>query len=63
MWPERHRNDARAGLGFTSRSDELGVSSVNPIEVADHYDGRPAHSDAPPGLWRVTSNSQADSRS
>jgi len=44
MRPEGDGNDARSGLRGPSHSDELGVTPMDSIEVADYYHGRAAHS-------------------
>jgi hypothetical protein len=44
MRPERHCNEPGSRLDRSGGADELDVSSMDPIEIADHYDGRPAHS-------------------
>jgi hypothetical protein len=41
--PKRHRYETSSRLGGLCGADELGVSSVDTIEVADHYNGRSAH--------------------
>jgi hypothetical protein len=48
MRPEGHGDEARARLGCPGGTDELDVSSMDSIEVADHYDGRRAQFNAPP---------------
>jgi hypothetical protein len=57
MRPERHCNEPGSRLGRSGGADEFDVSSVDPIEVADQYDGRPAHSMRLPVLLVATSNS------
>lgn len=44
MRPKGDGNEAGSRFGRPGSTDELDVSSMDPIEVADHYDGRPAHS-------------------
>jgi hypothetical protein len=51
MRPKGHGNNARSRLGFSGGADELDVSAMDAIEVADYHDGRPAHS-TPPSLSR-----------
>jgi hypothetical protein len=43
MRPESHGNDASSRLGLARQADELDVSAMNSIEVADHYNSRPTH--------------------
>jgi hypothetical protein len=43
MRPKGHGNQACSGLACPGGTDELGVSSMDSIEIADHHDGRRAH--------------------
>ena len=55
--PEGHRDESATGFGCLGSTQELDMSAMDSIEVADHDDGRLCSFDAPPGLVLAISNS------